>query len=59
LVLGKEDICREIYRRNDNEDPHTCVYNIASSEPLPLAFAVNSTQKTLHHLGKLDEKTER
>lgn len=30
--------------------PRTCVYIIASSGPCPLLFAVNSTQKTLHHL---------
>ena len=28
----------------------TCTYNMASSEPVPLLFAVKSTQKTLHHL---------
>lgn len=27
----------------------TLVYNMASSVPVPFAFAVNSTQNTLHH----------
>jgi len=31
---------------------HTWVYNIASSVPFPLAFAVNNTQNTLHHLSQ-------
>ena len=28
----------------------TWVYNNASSEPVPVLFALNNTQKTLHHL---------
>ena len=38
-----------VYRGTDDKN-HTCVYNIASSGPVPFDFAVNSTQNTLHHL---------
>ena len=34
----------------------TDTYSNASSEPVPLLFAVNNTQNTLHHLKKEKEK---
>lgn len=37
---------------------HTYVYTIASSDPLPSALALNSTQSTLHRLRKEVEKVK-
>ena len=38
------------------EVERTDTYSNASSEPVPLLFAVNNTQNTLHHLKKEKEK---
>ncbi len=44
---------------SDRRGVRTCVYNIASSDPCPLLFAVNRTQNTLHHLQGRPAQPER